>query len=106
MARFEPAPGMPALLTVSVLVALVDPTSWSPKAPELVVANVGTAPAKSLPRSAKVLETHAPGAQPGPSTSKKSFPVGLPVTGTAVTASPMNPAGGASAPGAGVRNGS
>src|SRR2546423_7165766 len=99
MARFEPAPGMPALLTVSVLVALVDPTSWSPKAPELVVAKAGTAPAKSLPTSAKVLETHAPGAQPGPSTSKKFVPTGLPITGTALTPSPMKPAGGAAAPG-------
>src|SRR5436305_11029601 len=96
---------MPALLTVSVLVALVEPTSWSANAPEPVLANAGTAPPKSLPNSANVLLTQAPGAQPGPSTSKKLVPVGLPITGTCVAKSPMKPAGGAGAPGAAVRNG-
>src|SRR4051794_100474 len=105
MARFEPAPGMPALLMVSVLAALVVPTSWSAKAPEPVLANAGTAPAKSLPISAKVVDWAPPAGRPGPSTRKKLVPRGLPMTGTSVIASPMNPAGGARAPGAAGRNG-
>src|SRR3954468_24894354 len=105
MARFEPAPGMPALLTVIVFAALVLPTSWSANAPEVVLAKAGTAPAKSLPMRANVLDCTPPGGRPGPSIRKKLVPSGLPVTGTSVIASPMNPAGGAAAPGAGVRNG-
>src|SRR2546423_15451614 len=96
---------MPALLTVSVLVALALPTSWSAKAPELVVANAGTAPANSLPRRANVFDCEPPAGRPGPSTRKKLVPTGLPMTGTSVAASPMKPAGGAAAPGAGVRDG-
>src|SRR4051812_28143248 len=94
---------MPSLVTVIVFVALALSTSWSAKAP-LEPPKTGTAPANSLPSSENVFETHAPGAQPGPSTSKKLLPVGLPTTGTGVAASPMKPTG-ANAPGAAVRNG-
>ena len=103
--RFDPAPGIPLLVTVTVLVALLVLTSWSAKATSPLLANAGTAPANSLPISANVLDCAPPAGRPGPSTRKKLVPSGLPMTGTSVTASPMKPAGGAAPPGAAVRNG-
>ena len=105
MVRFDPAPGMPLLVTVTVLVALLVFVSWSAKATSPLLANAGTAPANSLPISANVLDCAPPAGRPGPSTRKKLVPSGLPMTGTSVTASPMKPAGGAAPPGAAVRNG-
>src|SRR5207249_461311 len=70
-----------------------------------LLLSVGTTPANSLPMSANVFDCTPPGGRPGPSTRKKLLPVGLPTTGTSVTASPMKPAGGAGAVGAAVRNG-
>src|SRR3954469_6770689 len=101
----DPAPAMPALVTVTVFVALVDPTSWSAKARSPLWANAGTGPAKSLPSRAKVVDCTPPAGRPGPSTRKRFVPNGLPTTAGSVTAVAMNPAGGAGAPGAGVRNG-
>src|SRR4051794_10964881 len=106
MARFDPAPAMPALVTVTVFAALVPPVSWPPKPTFPLCEKAGTTPPKSLPISAKVLDCTPPAGRPGPSTRKRLLPVGLPTTGTSTTASPMNPAGGAGvAPGAGGRNG-
>src|SRR4051812_17971574 len=104
MLRSEPAPGIPLLVTVIVLLALGVPTSWSAKATLPLCPNAGTAPPNSLPMSANVFDWTPPAGRPGPSTRKRLLPVGLPTTGTSTTASPMNPAGGA-APGAAVRNG-
>src|SRR4051794_24861541 len=104
MVRSDPAPGTPLLLTVIVLLALGAPTSWPANATSPLLPNAGTAPPKSLPISANVLDWIPPAGRPGPSTRKKLLPVGLPTTGTSTTASPMNPAGGV-LPGAAVRKG-
>ena len=90
---------------MTVLAALVVPTSWPANAPGPALPNTGTTPANSLPMRANVLDCAPPAGRPGPSTRKRLLPVGLPTTGTSVTASPMKPAGGAAAPGAAVRNG-
>src|SRR3954451_21725494 len=101
----DPAPAMPALVTVTVFVALVDPTSWSAKARSPLWANAGTGPAKSLPSRAKVVDCTPPAGRPGPSTRKRFVPNGLPTTADSGTALPMNPAGGGGAAGRRGRDG-
>src|SRR3954447_11898523 len=69
---------MPALVTVTVLAALVPPVSWSPKATFPLCEKAGTTPPNSLPISANVLDWTPPAGRPGPSTRKKVVPRGAP----------------------------
>src|SRR3954453_15689936 len=86
MVRFDPAPGIPALVTVTVLDVAAEPTSWSANATAPLLVNAGTAPPNSLPIRAKVVDCTPPAGRPGPSTRKKLVPNGLPTTPASVPA--------------------